>query len=228
MFDSSNPGEVFSRPNESARIHDLEHFTLWTNTPNRPGYRSRLSFGERNGAPRITFFPNVENAPVAIGIGMPPNEFEFFLQKWEMVVKGANGVADKIENMGAGANSERGKGVKKEDLTVKNITHFGKSQDGLCWIAVEQPGVEKVRFTISPSIWHRFYNAEGVQMTEAECSARYTLGMISNLRTALAPYIARLRPLSEKAAARSNGAGGTAQTGDYKPSSISTFDDVQY
>jgi len=225
-IDQNNPAEVFSRPNAEARIHDLEHFTLWADTPDRPGYRSRMAFGERNGAPRITVFPNTEaNAPV-LWAGFDPIIFYRLLNQFEAIVKGENGQTGHIENMGAGPNAERGKPPKESDLIVRNILHFGKSQDGIVWMAIEQQGAKNIRFLFTTSMWHHFLKADGSAFTPTEASVNTALSFIQSLRIAFGPYIARIRPLSDKAQARADSAVGA--TGD-SPASISTFsEDVHF
>lgn len=222
-MDDSNVAEVFSRPNTSARIHDFENFTLWADTPDRPGYRARLAFGERNGSPRISVFTNIEGAPV-VWIGFDPLTFNVFLKKFEAIVNGENGGADKIDNMGAPPGAERGKAVKEHDLVVRNVLHFGKSQEGVCWVAVEQTGVKNIRFMILPTMWHHFYGTDGQPMTPKTASVAFAQSLIECLRSAMAKFTSRIRPMSEKAAARAAEGGAPIGSG-----SVTTFgDDVTF
>ena len=225
-LDQQNPAEVFSRPNAEARIHDLEHFLLWAETPDRPGFRSRMVFGERNGAPRVTVFPNTEaNAPV-LWAGYDPQSFFRMLSQFEAIIKGENGQTGHVENMGAGPSAERGKMPKESDLIVRNVLHFGKSQEGIVWIALEQQGTKNIRFLFTTSMWHHFLKADGSPFTPSEASVNTALSFIETMRIAFSPYIARIRPLSEKGQARADAAAGAS--GD-APSSISTFsEDVRF
>ena len=220
----SNSAEVFSRLNTAAVIYDLENFTLWTPSPNRPGFNSRLSFGERNGNPRLTLFPGVEGAPVAVAVGMRAEVFYDFLNQFEEIVKGPNGQASKIDNMAPIPGLDRKRDPKPEELTVKNITHFGKSQEGICWLCIEQTDVPNIRFKLLPTVWHRFYDNQGNQLTQESASRRYSLSLIECLRRAMARPISRLRPPSEKTLARMAAESG-AEGGGYSAKSISTFSD---
>ena len=220
----SNAAEIFSRPNNAAIIYDLENFTLWTPTPNRPGFNSRLTFGERNGAPRMTLFPNIEGAPPAVAAGMRADVFYDFLNHFEEIVKGPNGKASKIDNMIPVPGLDRKKDPRPEDLTLKNITHYGKSQEGICWICIEQSDIPNLRFKLLPTVWHRFYDTEGNQLTQEAASRRYTLSLIECLRRAMERPISRLRPPSEKTLARMAVESGAEGKG-YSAKSISTFND---
>lgn len=193
--------EVFSRPNDSAKIHDLEQFTLWANTPNRPGFRARMTFGERNGAPRISVFPNTEEGAKVLFVGMHPMIWAEFLRRFEVVAKSSGGAKDKIENLDRDPTVERTNGnmdaVKK---IVRNTLWFGKDQDGVCWIAIEQTGCPNIRFKILSSVWHNFFKEDGTRLTPEECSAAQTMALIETLRVAMMPYIARIRKPFEKQA----------------------------
>lgn len=226
MSDNDNAAEVFSRPNVSARIHDFEQFTLWTNTPDRPGFRSRMAFGERNGAARISVFPNYESGPKVLFVGMHPMIFMEFLARWTKIAKGPNGKTDKIVNMDREPNAERTADADKVNKIVRNTLWIGKDDEGVCWIAIEQPNIKNIRFKILSSVWHHFYKEDGSQVTPAEGSAAQTVALIESLRMAMAPYIARLRPAFDKNAAKPKAAGG----GD-DPKKLTTFavdEDINY
>ena len=140
MSADKNIAEIFTRPNAEARIHDLDQFTLWTDTPNRPGYRSRMNFSERNGMPRISVFTNIDGVQ-PMWIGLDPVSFNRFLDRFEEIAKGPNGVSDKIENKGVNpALAGQRKGMpKEEDLVVRNILKFGKSSRGCAGSASNRP-----------------------------------------------------------------------------------------
>lgn len=193
---SSNDAEVFSRPQQEARIHDFEHFTLWADTPDRPGFRARMSFGERNGAPRITVFPNLEEGPKVLYVGMDPMVFDEFLNRFEKIVRGEPGKNDKIENLDRPPSSEPG----SEPLprVVRNTLWFGKNQDGVIWIGIEQANSKNIKFKILPSAWHRFYKEDGTQVTQEEGSVAQALSLSRCLREAVSRFTSRLRPYVER------------------------------
>ena len=218
----SNEAEVFARINTEARIHDLEQFTLWANTPDRPNFRARMTFGERNGAPRISVFPNFESGAKVLFVGMAPMIWMEFLRRFENVVKGQNGGKDHIENLDREPNAERTADPDSVRKVVRNSLWFGKDDDGVCWIAIEQPTVPNIRFKILSSAWHNFFKADGTKLTPQECSAAQTMALIESLKMAMAPYIARLRPPYEKPVA---GAPKTRAAGDPVKLATTTFDD---
>lgn len=190
-----NVAEVFSRPQASARIHDLEQYTLWTDTPNRPGFRARMSFGERNGAPRITVFTNAEEGPAVLVAGFAPVVFEEFLNTFKEVVQGAPGRRE-IENLQPDPTVKIEKGMNRDNVAkvVKNTLTFGKTEDGVVWIGIQQKGAPNIAFKILPSIWHVFKKADGSPVSPAEMSSRYALAMIESLRRALDRWTSRVKP----------------------------------
>ena len=222
MPTDKNIAEVFTRPNTEARIHDLDQFTIWTDTPNRPGFRARLNFSERNGAPRISVWPNIEGVQ-GMWIGFDATTFTRFLDRLEEIAKGENGVSDKIENLGLNpATAGQRKGLPKpEDLIVRNTLHFGKSQSGMCWLAIEQAGVENIRFLLQCSMWHHFFKADGSKYTPEEGSSIHTLALIKTLRQAFTHWVGRARMPTE----RNPDQVPAGKSAGPAPSSISTFDD---
>ena len=223
--ENDNTGELFARPNDAARIFDFEQFTLWADTPGRQGYRSRMTFGERNGAARITVFPNTEqNAPI-LWVGMAPTIFVEFLDRFEAIVRGEPGKSDKIANMGVGPNAPKGKAPKDEDFIVRNILHFGKSQEGVCWLALEQQPTPNIRFTIMPSAWHTFFRANGEAITPKDASVGQAIALIKILRGIYMPFFGRFRPPTERQAGNRTKEAAPASDG----ASMTTFgEDVTF
>lgn len=222
----ANDAEVFARPNTSARIHDFEQFTLWTEAADRPGYRARMTFGERNGAARISVFPNNESGPKVLFVGMAPTIFLEFLARFKAIVDAPGARKDKIDNLDRDPNAERTEDFDKVAKVVRNTLHFGKNEAGICWISIDQPNVPRVVFKILSSGWHHFYKEDGSRVTPEEGSAAQATALIEALRMAMAPYIARLRPPYDKNAPKDGYAG---KGGDKpSPSSLTTFDDIAY
>lgn len=223
-IDQNNPAEKFSRPNDSAKIHDLEQFTLWADTPDRPGFRARLSFGERNGAPRITVFTNYEERPNILFAGMTPVAFWMFLDSFEELVKQPGKARLFIENTDYAPNAN--KKSDNPEMVVRNKLMYGKSEEGVCWLAMEQQGVKTIYFKLLPSIWHHFCKADGTRITPAEASVAHTLAFIKTLRSAYTGWIGRIKPPFDKTKSPNKGGAG----GSTGMTSISTFnnDDLDY
>ena len=223
MTTSDNSSEVFARPNAEARIHDLDQFTLWADTPERPNYRSRMTFGERNGAPRITVFTNFENTPKPLWVGFHPMIFMMFLQQLGKVANGECGKALAIDNNDLAPGAD--KNAAEPATMLRNKLWFGKDNDGVIWLGVEQAGIKNIRFKLLPSGWHNFYKDGGIKLMPSEASLAYTMALIECLRMAYTNYIGRLRPPYDKnAAANNNAKKGNAGT-TFGAASISTFEE---
>lgn len=188
--------EVFSRSNQDARIHDLEQYTLWTDTPNRPGYRARMSFGERNGAPRISVFTNSTEGPAVLSVGMHPMIFEQFLNEFkELVTSSPRPSKREIENMAIAPNVTLDKNTNRDNApkVMKNTLVFGKTEEGICWLGIQQQGAPNIAFKISPSVWHHFKRSDGSQVSQGELSCRLTLALIESLRRAMDRWTSRIK-----------------------------------
>jgi len=196
----STETEFFSRPQQEARIYDLEQFTLWTNTPNRPGFRARLAFGERNGAPRLSIFTNFDKdqGPSVIYAGFDPVVFDMFLQDLEMVAKSTPGtlVPQDLMDRAPGADRTQPRGKEPTDLIVRCKWFVGKNAEGVVWIGAEQNNV-KIAFELLPSAWHHFYKPDGNRLSKDEASVRYTHGLIRLLRSVYGRFASRIRPWTE-------------------------------
>ena len=180
-----------------------------------------MNFSERNGMPRVSVFTNIDGVQ-PMWVGFDPVTFNRFLARFEEIAKGPNGVSDKIENKGVSpALAGQRKGMpKEEDLVVRNILKFGKSQSGLCWIGIEQTGVENIRFILQQSMWHVFYKADGSPFTPEEGSSIHTLALIKTMREVFPRWTSRARMPAER-----NPDQVSASKAGAAPSSISTFDD---
>lgn len=206
MSTNNNPAEVFSRPNQEAKIHDFEHYSLWTNVKNRPGFRARMSFGERNGAFRVSVFTGAEEGPKVIYVGMSPTVFKLFVQKFKAVIKGEPGTKDKVDNMDRDPSTTPEESKSGNIAKVlRNTLHFGKDADGVVWIGIEQANVDKITFKILSSAWHHFYKADGSKITPEEGSSAEALALIECLDISMNNFIGRIRPPFEKTAGKGRG-----------------------
>ena len=229
MSTNNNPAEVFSRPNQEARIHDFEHFMLWADTPNRPNFRARMTFGERNGAFRISVFPNLESGPKVMFVGMAPTIFLQFLDRFRAAIHAPEGTPpDKMVNFEKDPSAAETKGAPVAKVP-RNTLIFGKDKDGIVCIGIKQPNVENIMFRITSNAWHHFFKPDGTQVSASEGSMAEALALAKALEIAMMPYIARIRPPYDKNAARNK-----ASTEDAKPigggaaMSFSADDDLDY
>lgn len=209
-----NIAEVFSRPQQEAKIHDLEQYTLWTDTPNRPGFRSRMAFGERNGAPRITVFTNAEEGPGVLVAGFAPVVFESFLNDFREMVLAEGPQKREIVNLQPDPTVQIDKKMNRDNVNKvpKNSLVYGKTDDGVVWIGIQQKDAINVAFKILPSIWHVFKRADGSQVTPDEMSKRSTLALIESLRRALDRWTSRIKPAWQPDPSKRKGAKGIDST----------------
>lgn len=192
-MDASNPAEVFGRRNAEAKIHDFMQYVLWAESPNQPNKRARLGFGERNGAPRITVMTGADQGPKALSVGMDPIIFEFFLTDFERVANAEGKAKGEIENLQKDPSFEgRSANFDAVPKIPKNSLHYGKNEEGICWLAVDQPGAQRIIFKILPSVWHIFHKPDGTTFSKEEMSVMYTLAMIKSVRASMAKYTARI------------------------------------
>lgn len=198
-MDASNPAEVFARSNADARIHDLIQFTLWAETPNVPGSRSRLGVSERNGAPRLTVFTGAKQGPKVLAVGMAPDIFELFMSEFETILKAG------VKAKGSCANkmkdpSFEGKAANFDEVpkVIKNTLHYGIDEAGLAWLAVEQKDAARIVFRFGKADWHVFQRPDGTTFTESEFSIKLALAWVVGLRKAMANWTGRILPPWER------------------------------
>lgn len=191
-----NIAEVFSRPQQEAKLHDLEQYTLWVDTPNRPGFRSRLTFGERNGAPRITVFTNAESGPAVLVAGMAPVIFEQFLNEFKEVVLANGPQKREIVNLQPDPTVQMDRKTNRDTVNKvpKNSLVFGKTEEGIVWLGIQQKDALNIAFKILPSIWHVFKHGDGSQVSQEDMSKRNALALIESVRRAMDRWTARLKP----------------------------------
>lgn len=158
-------------------------FDMFAETPNHPGRRAKLSFGVRDGNPRITVFTNDPTDTVnkgAIYAPFSPEVFLAFLDVFEKAVMNGNDTKYKIDCL-TYARDETG----KVDLTTKIPTSqlwFGKDKTGICWISVTSGTRPKIPFQFKLSEFHNFYNSKGEKLSDAENSDIVALATIRGLR----------------------------------------------
>lgn len=221
--------DTFSKPHTEAQSYDLENIKFWAETPERPGYRSSLIFGFRNGNARIVVFTNMEEGqPKSLYVGIDPISFEIFLSKLEVVANSEPGVKDHFDNMEREEDSD-GKFKGPSKTVVRNSVWFGKDTDGVIWLAISQKDVKNIRFKIVGTGWHNFYGlGTNTPMTEGDASKATALSLIRRLRDAACRWSTLLRqptPRKENTGrGKSNLTTGTSFSTDSKDS----FDDISF
>lgn len=166
-------------------------FDLYAETPNVPGRRSKLSFGVRDGNPRITVFTNDPSDTINKGViyaPFSPEVFLAFLDMFEKAILNGNDTKYKIDCL-TYARDESG----KADLTTKVPTSqlwFGKDKTGICWMSVVSGNRPKIPFQFKLSEFHNFYHANGEKFSESENSDVVALATVRGLRQIIHNMIA--------------------------------------
>lgn len=227
----SNDIDVFSKPHTEAQAYDLENLQFWTDTPDRPGFRSKLIFGFRNGNARMVVFTNFEDdpkIPKSLYVGIDPLSFDIFLQKFEAVVNGDPGIKDHFDNMER-EEDENGKFKGPSRSVVRNTVWFGKDQDGVVWMAIAQKNVKNIRFKIVGTGWHNFYRAGTDQpLSEGEASVATAKSLIQRLRDANCRWGTLLRQPTPRKENAGRGKSSLSTGNSFSTDSKTTFEDVGF
>lgn len=225
-MDAANPAEIFGRPNTEAKIHEFTQYALWAESPGNPGKRARLLFGERNGAPRITVMTGAEQGPKALIAAMSPEIFEFFLSDFERVANTEGKAKGEIENLQRDPSFE-GRAANFDDVPKipKNSLHYGKNDEGVCWLAIDQKDAQRIIFKILPSAWHVFHKPDGSSFSKEEMSSIFTLSLIKSVRRSIARFTARINAPWERPAGQQSGYQNKTRPTDMSPPASTTADD---
>lgn len=151
------------------KIVDFSRLSLYTSTPGVEGKRSRMSFGARDGNPRITVFTNDPRDTIAKGVisaAMNPETFMVFVNRFKNIVRSTTEVKDRIDCYGSRWENNK----KVEDRVLLSTIWFGRDAEGIIWISVVADGRPKIRFDFRMSDWHHVY-VDGKQIDEATASA---------------------------------------------------------
>jgi len=168
--------EVKARP----PIFELDRYTFWTSVEGNK--RAAMSFGIKEGYPRITVFTNTQSdhdGKGAIIASFDLEHFLIFLNHFEKVVK-TNGPSKEMVNIKHFPRDTAGKITGDREVTGE--LWFGKNEEGVVWISAQQPNRPKIVFEILLSDFHEFRNSTGQLMTKGEGSISRALTLVPILR----------------------------------------------
>lgn len=172
------------------KILDFTRLQLFTPVPNVQNVRSKLSFGFRDGNPRITVFTNDPNDTVQRGIiyaGMSPETFEIFTLLFDTVIRSKEEIKQVVE-----CYTQRYEDNKPTGERILNSqVWIGRDADGLIWLSVTAKGRPQIRFTFQVSEWHKLLKGDGTQFTEAEGSRLAAMAHLNLLRQVYGPMLAQ-------------------------------------
>lgn len=157
------------QPEQPVRIHDFERLQMWTPTPGAAGKRAKLSFGIRDGNPRITVFTNDPNDKISSGViyaAMNPETFYMFLKLFGDVVNAKEEVKYKIQCFGTRWENDK---PTKDKLLISDLC-FGRDAEGMVWICLIADNRPKIKFEFNISDYHLLLDGEGKQFDKPRAS----------------------------------------------------------
>jgi hypothetical protein len=186
FFCSSHSGalpmsDFVTREPRPIKILDFVRLQLFTPAPNMQNVRSKLSFGFRDGNPRITVFTNDPNDTIAKGIiyaGLSPEMFEIFLMVFDSVIKAKEETKQAIDCYTTRYEDNKSTGER----ILNSQIWIGKDANQLIWMTLTAENRPRIRFTFQISEWHKVYRHDGSPISEAEGSALAAMAHLSLLR----------------------------------------------
>ena len=174
------------------RINEILRFSMFTDAPGVEGKRSRLAWSVRDGNPRVTVYTNIPTDTIQKGVlsaPMNPETFFIFLDLFEKVALGDNGIKYKIDCY----TSFRKEDGTYTDKTLQSELWFGKDDQGVIWISVNAPSRPKIKFDFKVYDYHKIYKGDGTQISESEASALQALAVIKAMRNIYVPLVGALK-----------------------------------
>lgn len=182
------------------RIVDNDRLTMFTPCPTAPGKYSKLSWGIRNGSPRLTVFtndPSDVGPDINAGVISAPLDtvtMTIFLNLLEKLVTSPEDTKYMIECK----TSKYVNNIRTDEIIILSELWFGKDINGFIWISIIAPNRPKIKFTFKISNYYGIYRGDGNQITEAESSGLAALAYVIMLKTAYASLLADgFRPVQQ-------------------------------
>lgn len=210
-------------------IRELSRFNMFAPNPANGQRQSRLSWGVRDGNPRITVFTNTQTEKPVDGIitaAMNPETFYIFLSDLnEVALNGENGTKRKIDCF-QGVYGDDGK-ITNERILASEL-YYGKDDNGIVWLSVISGNKPKVKFEFKVSDYHKFYRGNGEALSDKETSQLQTLAVVLALKDIYIPLVGQLRPQTANQAAASSGAPVRSGASSSSGSNTSSFEDIEF
>jgi hypothetical protein len=179
-------------PTGKIKIFENPHLVMWTPSPTAEGRRAKLSWGIRNGNPRLTVFTN---DPADIGIGIingvipAPMDNVTLLALLNLLEKSAMSL-EEIKHKISCSTLRWENGVQTKQKILLSEIWFGKDSEGLVWISLIAPNRPKIKFVFQVSDWHEIIKADGSTATPSEGSQIAAIATIQALRIAYSVALA--------------------------------------
>ncbi len=217
----------FSNYNPNAPFLTFKKFKMFGRAQGNDR-QSALTWGCRDGNPRITVNTNVEadkkNMFGMINAAFNPETFFIILDLLEEVALSESEISYKIDNKTT-TKTEDG---KRSDPFVASEVWLGKDSEGIVWISVIAPDRPKIKFNFVISNYH-FIHKKGEGAISAKTASRLqALACVRFFRAAYVPLVAEYTTSGSKKDKLDNYAGNTEPTVSKvtNPAELS-FDDIE-
>lgn len=137
--------------------YDISRFAIWGDSePEGDAKRSRLVFGFRDGNPRITIYTGISGPGGVIAFPSDYPTMVGIINILKDVIASAPGTKFSIDSLTSVYENNKPTTEKK----IVGTLFIGKSKEGLVYFSVIAEGKPKLLFTIKPSPFHVFRDAE--------------------------------------------------------------------
>lgn len=208
--------------------YDLSKIVLWGDNPNDNTKKARLTFGFRDGNPRVTVNTGV---PGKEGFIPFPADLPHMTTAMNYLKEIAVGEPDHQVNIDSLANVYENNKPTNNKRVVSTLT-IGKSKEGIVYIAVTAEGKPKIVFPIKQSDYHVFKDKNKNIIPDSEVSKRMALSVADTILNSITDVMLRYTEeeynTSERKPvpiAEGNGA-NTKGTGKKQESNKDQFDDL--
>ena len=164
---------------------DPSLLVLWADKPTDGSKNARLSFGFRDGRPRMTVGTG---APGAQGLVIYPSDVPNLTAMMLYLAEVATGPADNRitnESLAHVYVDDRQTAEKK----VKSALIVGKTKEGMVYITVVAEGFAKIVFPFKPSDYHIFRDNSKNVLSPADVSVKLALAYSEQVRLAISQAV---------------------------------------
>ena len=172
-------------------INEFQAFMMYATPTNGSTRSPKLSFGIRDGKPRITVYTNVpEDSDKFYGIINAPMDAMTFTTVMTLlsdIAVGPNDTKQRIDNF----TSRRQEDGSYGDKILLSSTMIGKDASGIVWISVisDDDTRPKIKFEFTLSDYHKLVKSDGTPYSKAEASVLVTRGLTENLPKMIMPFM---------------------------------------
>jgi hypothetical protein len=160
----------------SKKFSDITGFVLWSDSTIE-NKRARLVISYRDHNPRITVYTGVSGKDGVIAWPCDLPHFVAILNILKDVANGPNGDKKVIDSLTT--RYENDKPTNEKTLVSKLV--IGKSNEGICYLALIDENKPKIAFEIKPSQYHIFRDNNGETIPNSVVSKLMAIGIADAL-----------------------------------------------